>query len=127
MQGDDSCVSSVGMEGHRLFRKDRQRRRGGGVSLHVNDPMECTELCLGMDEGPSESLQVRIKGRARTGDIIVRVCYRLPDQQGQGMRPSTDREEQPHIQKPWSSWGTSNVLTSVVGAVQQGTGNPGGS
>ena len=37
------------------------------------------ELCLGMDEEPTESLWVRIKGRAGTRDIIVGVCYRPPD------------------------------------------------
>ncbi|GAB0186773.1 hypothetical protein GRJ2_001142600 [Grus japonensis] len=34
-----------------------------------------------MDEELTESLWVRIKGRARTGDIIVRVCYRPPNQE----------------------------------------------
>ncbi|GAB0188477.1 hypothetical protein GRJ2_001313000 [Grus japonensis] len=34
-----------------------------------------------MDEEPTKSLWVRIKGRAGTGDTIVRVCYRPPDQE----------------------------------------------
>ncbi|GAB0207806.1 hypothetical protein GRJ2_003246300 [Grus japonensis] len=38
------------------------------------------ELHLGMDEELTESLWVRIKGRAGAGDIIARVCYRPPDQ-----------------------------------------------
>ena len=71
------------MEGYRLFRKDRQGRRGEGVSLYVSDPLECMELHLGMDEELTESLRVRIKGRAGTGDIIVGVCYRPPDQEDQ--------------------------------------------
>ncbi|GAB0176444.1 hypothetical protein GRJ2_000109600 [Grus japonensis] len=33
-----------------------------------------------MDEEPTKSLWVRIKGRAGAGDIIVGVCYRPPDQ-----------------------------------------------
>ncbi|GAB0195099.1 mitochondrial enolase superfamily member 1 [Grus japonensis] len=33
-----------------------------------------------MDEEPTESLWVRIKGRAGAGDIIAGVCYRPPDQ-----------------------------------------------
>jgi len=70
-----------GMEGYRLFRKDRQGRRGGSVALCANDQLECVELCLGMDEELTESLWVRIKGRAGTGDIIVRVCDRPPDQE----------------------------------------------
>jgi len=41
------------------------------------------ELHLGMDEEPTKSLWVRIKGRAEagTGDITVGVCYRPPDQE----------------------------------------------
>ncbi|GAB0178597.1 hypothetical protein GRJ2_000325000 [Grus japonensis] len=80
---DSSYDWSVGMEGYRLFRKDRQGRRGGGVTLYINDQLECMELHLGMDEEPTESLWVRIKGRAGAGDIIVGVCYRPP---GQGDR-----------------------------------------
>ena len=69
------------MEGYRLFRKDRQGRQGGGVALYVNDQLECIELHLRMDEELTKSLWVRIKGRAGTGDIIVGVCYRPPDQE----------------------------------------------
>ncbi|GAB0209553.1 hypothetical protein GRJ2_003421000 [Grus japonensis] len=75
---DGSYDWSVGMEGYRLFRKDRQGRQGGGVALYINDQLECMDLHLGMDEELTKSLWVRIKGRA--GDIIVGVCYRPPDQ-----------------------------------------------
>ncbi|GAB0202565.1 hypothetical protein GRJ2_002722100 [Grus japonensis] len=68
------------MEGYGLFRKDRQGRQGGGVTPYINDQLECMELHLGMDEEPTKSLWVRIKGRAGAGDIIVGVCYRPPDQ-----------------------------------------------
>ena len=71
------------MEGHRLFRKDGPGRRGGGATLCVSDRLECMELCLGMGEEPTESLWVRIEGRAGTGDITVGVCYRPPDQEDQ--------------------------------------------
>ncbi|GAB0196057.1 hypothetical protein GRJ2_002071000 [Grus japonensis] len=77
---DSSCDWSVGMEGYRLFRKDRHGRRGGGVALYVNDQLECMDLHLGMDEEPTESLWVRIKGRAGAGNIIVGVLYRPSDQ-----------------------------------------------
>jgi len=76
-----SYNQSVGMEGYRLFRKDRQGRQGGGVALCVSDQLECMEHHLGMDEELSNSLWVRIKGRAGTGDIMVGVCYRPPDQE----------------------------------------------
>ncbi|GAB0204290.1 hypothetical protein GRJ2_002894600 [Grus japonensis] len=68
------------MEGYRLFRKDKQGRQGGGITLYVNDQLECMELHLGMEEEPTESLWIRIKGRAGAGDITVGVCYRPPDQ-----------------------------------------------
>jgi len=38
------------------------------------------DLHLGMDEEPTESLWVKNKGRAGTGNITVGVCYRPPDQ-----------------------------------------------
>ncbi|GAB0183301.1 hypothetical protein GRJ2_000795400 [Grus japonensis] len=41
------------------------------------------ELHLGMDEEPTESLWVRIKGKAGTGDTIEGVCYRPPNQDDQ--------------------------------------------
>ncbi|GAB0209793.1 hypothetical protein GRJ2_003445000 [Grus japonensis] len=83
MWWDGSYEWSVGMEGYRLFRKDRQGRRGGGVDLYVSDQLECMELHLGMDEEPTESLWVRIKGSTGTGDIIAGVCYRPPNQEDQ--------------------------------------------
>lgn len=57
-------------------RKDRKQRQGGSVALHVNDQLKCKELCLGMEEELAKSLWVRIKRRAGTGNIIVRVFYR---------------------------------------------------
>jgi len=78
-----SYTWSVGMEGYRLFSKDRQGRWGGDVALYVNDQLECMELGLGMDEELTDSLWIRIKGRAATGDILVGVCYRPPGQEDQ--------------------------------------------
>lgn len=57
-------------EGYRLFRKDRLRRRGG-VALHVKEQLECMELCLAMDDEPSESLWVKKKEQTSTGDTVV--------------------------------------------------------
>ena len=39
------------------------------------------KLYLGMDDWPTESLRVRIKKKTNTSDIVVSVCYRLPDQE----------------------------------------------
>ncbi|GAB0191017.1 mitochondrial enolase superfamily member 1 [Grus japonensis] len=80
MWWDGSYDWSLGMEGYRLFRKDRQGRQGGSVTLYINDQLECMELHLGMDKEPTKSLWVRIKGSTGAGDIIAGVCYRPPDQ-----------------------------------------------
>lgn len=50
---DGSCGWSTGMEGFRLFRKDRHGGPGEGVALYVNDQLESMELCLGKDEEPA--------------------------------------------------------------------------
>ena len=39
------------------------------------------ELCPGMDELLTKSLWVRIKGKTGTGDIIVGICYKTPNQE----------------------------------------------
>lgn len=56
------------MEGYRLFKKNRQVRQEGGIALYVNDHLEFMELYWEMDEESAESLWVRYKGRAGTGD-----------------------------------------------------------
>ncbi|PKU32688.1 nedd4-binding protein 2-like 2 [Limosa lapponica baueri] len=63
-----------------LFRKDRLGRRGGGVALYIKDQLECMGLQLWMDEDPTESLWVKIKGSTGAGDVTVGVCYRPLDQ-----------------------------------------------
>ncbi|GAB0204560.1 hypothetical protein GRJ2_002921600 [Grus japonensis] len=81
MWWDGSYDGNLGMQGHRLFRKDRQGRQGGDIALYVNDQLERMELHLGMDEELTESLWVRIKGSTRSGDNTVGVRYRPPDQE----------------------------------------------
>ncbi|PKU48831.1 hypothetical protein llap_903 [Limosa lapponica baueri] len=56
---DVSCDWNVGMEGCRVFRKDKQGRQGRGVALYVKDQLECMELCLGSYGELTESLWVR--------------------------------------------------------------------
>ncbi|PKU40055.1 nipped-b-like protein [Limosa lapponica baueri] len=51
---DESYNWSVGIEGYKLFRRDRGGRRGGGVDLYVKEWIECEEMSpkpsLGSDE-----------------------------------------------------------------------------
>jgi len=41
---DDSDDWSAAMHGYKLFRRDRQGRRGSGVALYVRDCFDCIEL-----------------------------------------------------------------------------------
>ncbi|KAJ7402312.1 mitochondrial fission process protein 1 [Pitangus sulphuratus] len=64
------------LDGCKLFRRDRQRRRGGGVAPYVRECFDC------LDDGGDdrvECLWLRIRGKAK-GDIPVGVCYRPPNQ-----------------------------------------------
>ncbi|KAK4806242.1 LOW QUALITY PROTEIN: hypothetical protein QYF61_013386 [Mycteria americana] len=65
---DDSHNWSAAMDGYKLFRTDRQGRRGGGVVLYVRECFDCLEL----DDGDErvECLWVRIRGKANKADIV---------------------------------------------------------
>lgn len=75
---DGSHHWGVSMEGYGLLREDRKGRQRGGLTLYVREQLELRELCLGMEEGPTGGLRVRIKG-----DTIVGACYSPPDQEEQ--------------------------------------------
>ncbi|KAK4817118.1 hypothetical protein QYF61_027981 [Mycteria americana] len=75
---DDSHNWSVAMDGYKLFRRDRQGRRGGGVALYIRECLDSLELDDGDDR--VECLWVRIRGKANKADIVVGVCYRPPNQ-----------------------------------------------
>ncbi|GAB0203450.1 mitochondrial enolase superfamily member 1 [Grus japonensis] len=67
------------MDGYRLFRKDRQRRRGG-VVLYVKENLECIEFNYANCENPIECLWVKIRRFISKGDLTVGICYRPPNQ-----------------------------------------------
>jgi len=66
------------MDGYKLFKRDRQGRSGGVVALYVRDCFDCVEL----DDGNNrvKCFWVRIRWKANKVDIMVRVCYRPPNQ-----------------------------------------------
>ncbi|GAB0190837.1 mitochondrial enolase superfamily member 1 [Grus japonensis] len=66
------------MDAYKLFRRDGQGRRGAGVALYVRECFDCLEV----DDGDNrvECLWVRIRGKANKADIMVSVCFRLPNQ-----------------------------------------------
>lgn len=65
------------------FRKDRSATWGGRLAHYVRQQLECVEFCLGMSDEPMESLSVRIKEQASTGEVIVGIYYRPPEQEEQ--------------------------------------------
>ncbi|GAB0178011.1 hypothetical protein GRJ2_000266400 [Grus japonensis] len=75
---DDSHNWAAAVDGYKLLRRDRQGRRGGGVSLYVRECLDCLELNDGDDR--VECLQARIRGKANKADIMVGLCYRPPNQ-----------------------------------------------
>ncbi|PKU38019.1 mitochondrial fission process protein 1 [Limosa lapponica baueri] len=75
---DDLHDSSAALDGHKLFRRNRQRRRGGGVALYVRECYKC--LKLKDRDNRIECLWGRIRGRANKADIMMGVCYRPHNQ-----------------------------------------------
>ncbi|KAJ7425692.1 hypothetical protein WISP_22461 [Willisornis vidua] len=71
---DDSHDWSAAMDGYKLFRKNRQDGRGGGVALCLDS----VELEANNDK--IECLWIKISGKANKADILVGVCYRPPSQ-----------------------------------------------
>jgi len=78
-----------------------------------------------MDEEPTESLWVRIKGRAGIGDIIVGVCYRPLNQEDQADEVLYRHIEAASHSQALLLMGNFNQPISVGGTVQQGISNPG--
>ncbi|KAJ7410343.1 hypothetical protein WISP_109099 [Willisornis vidua] len=79
---DDSHDWSAAMEGYKLFRKDRQDRRGGAVALYVREFLDSVELEV--INNKVECLWTRIRGKANKADILVGVSYRPPNQDDEG-------------------------------------------
>ncbi|CAM2095472.1 unnamed protein product [Caretta caretta] len=67
------------MDGYKLFRKDRQGRKGGGVALYVREQYDCSELRYETVEKP-ECLWIKFRSVSNKGDVVVGACYRPPDQ-----------------------------------------------
>jgi len=82
MWWDDSYDWSAAMDGYKLFRRDRQGKRGGGVGLYVTDCFDCIELDACDDK--VERLCVKMRGKANKADILLGVCYRPLNQDEEG-------------------------------------------
>ncbi|CAM5089359.1 unnamed protein product [Eretmochelys imbricata] len=76
---DNSHDWSTVMDGYKLFRKDRQGRKGGGVALYVREQYDCSEFRYETVEKP-ECLWIKFRSVCNKSDVVVGVCYRSPDQ-----------------------------------------------
>ena len=70
----------IAMNGYRLFCKDRQERRGGGVTLYVKENLECIEVNYGGCGSPIKCLWVKIRGVISKGVLTGGICYQPPNQ-----------------------------------------------
>ena len=52
---------SAAMDGYRLFRRDREGKRDGGVVLYVRECIDCLEFSVVSEK--AECLWVKIRGR----------------------------------------------------------------
>ena len=68
------------MDGYWLFRKGRQGRRRGGITLYVKENLEKIEAGCGNSGSPITCLQVKIRGVISKGDLTVGICYQPPNQ-----------------------------------------------
>ena len=75
---EEPCDWSAVMDPSRLFRRERQGRRGAGAVLYVKEGLDCTALAAGDDM--VESLCVKMKGQANKADVPAGVCYGPPGQ-----------------------------------------------
>ena len=76
---DESHDCNTLIEDNRLFRRDRQGRRGGRVVLCVRKWIDCEELCLRNSHDQVKSLWVKIKDQSSKGHLVAGICYRPPN------------------------------------------------
>jgi len=76
---DESHDWSMATDGYRLFRKDRQGKRGGGIALYIKKSIQFEELSLKKSHEQVKTLWVRIRDRDNKGNLVIGVYYRLHD------------------------------------------------
>jgi len=66
----------VGVDGFNLFRRDRARRRGGGVAMHVSNRLRATQWTPASDHPEYELLWVHVQ--SDSFDAVVGALYHPP-------------------------------------------------
>ncbi|PKU32961.1 mitochondrial fission process protein 1 [Limosa lapponica baueri] len=78
---DESHDWNAVIDDYKLFRRNRQGRRGGGVAVDAKTSTDCTELSLKNSNVQVKSLWVKIRNQAKKGNFVVGVYYRPPNQE----------------------------------------------
>ncbi|KAJ7399311.1 hypothetical protein BTVI_116089 [Pitangus sulphuratus] len=65
---DETCDWNALLDSYRLFRRDRQGTRGGGVALYVIEGLECMELTVG--NGTVRASRVDLVSKVETGGCL---------------------------------------------------------
>ena len=91
----------------------------GGMVVVLLSVLESVLVLLSSGLGTIvfESLWVRIMEMANRADILVGVCYRLPNQMKRRTRHSTSIWQKLCDQQPLFSWGTSTSLILTVNTI----------
>ena len=77
---DTSLVWSLAIDSSKLFRRDRQGRRGGGIACYIKKRVEYKELSLKRRYEQVKSRWVRVRDQGNKGSLVVGVYYRPLDQ-----------------------------------------------
>jgi len=110
---DESHDWSVAVDSYRLFRRDRQGKRGGGVALYLKKSIQCEELSLKDSHAQVKRLWVRIRDRGNKGNLVVGVYYRLQIKGSLLTKPSSSSSRRLRACSFSSCWGTSTTPTSA--------------
>lgn len=67
-------------EGYKLFRRERQSKRGVGIAAYNKKTTDCKELPLRNSQAKVASLWVKIRVETNKRQLVVGVYYRPPNQ-----------------------------------------------
>ncbi|PKU42601.1 mitochondrial fission process protein 1 [Limosa lapponica baueri] len=68
----------VAIDGYRLFRRDRRRRKHSDIALYIKKWIKSEELSQKNSHDQVESIWVRIRDRENKGNLVAGVHYGFP-------------------------------------------------
>lgn len=105
--GAESLHWGAVIDGCKVFRRDRQGRRGGRLAFCAKTGIDCTELSAKGSDAQGESLWVKIGDQDNKGTSVAGVYYRPSDQGGRLMKGSLFCCRKHRAHRPWSWQGSS--------------------